>query len=137
VIPQELQRILGVRMSIMNDLQTDSWMIGRVVRPGKTALDRRWATAWAVQLHLLGAPVCCLMEDVSVDGAKLRLPEGVDAAIEEHGSLAFSKHTPMPVRIAWRRDDRIGVQFATRQTWLVDLVVQATETHDWPPPLGR
>jgi hypothetical protein len=121
----------------MNDLQTDSWMIARVVRPGKTALDRRWATAWAVQLHLLGGPVCCLMEDVSVDGAKLRLPEGVDAAAEEHGSLAFSKHTPMPVRIAWRRDDRIGVQFATRQTWLVDLVVQATETHDWPPPLGR
>jgi hypothetical protein len=108
-----------------------------LVRPGKTVLDRRWATAWAAQLYRLGGSVCCLVEDVSAYGAKLHLREGVEVSAEEHASLTFPKHTPIPVRIAWRRDDWIGVQFAIPQPWLVDLVVQATELHDWPPPSVR
>ena len=33
---------------------------------------------------------------------------------EEGASLAFAnKHAPIPLRIAWRRDDWIGVQFST------------------------
>jgi hypothetical protein len=116
----------------MNDLQTDGRVIGRLVRPGKTALHRRWATAWAAQLQSRGGSVRCLVEDVSAHGARLRVSAAVDAAVDEPASLAFARHTPIPVRIAWHRDDWIGVQFATPQPWLVDLVVQATEIHDWP-----
>jgi hypothetical protein len=81
------------RISTMNDLQTDSRVIGRLVRPGKTALHRRWATEWAPQLHLLSGSVRCLAEDVSAYGAKLRVPAGVDAAPEEQASLTFARHT--------------------------------------------
>jgi hypothetical protein len=100
-------------------------------------LDRRWATAWAVQLHRSGGSVRCLAEDVSAYGAKLRVPAGVHAAADEQALLTLAKHKPIPVRIAWHRDDWVGVQFATPQPWLVDLVVQATELHDWPSPPVR
>jgi hypothetical protein len=113
-------------------MQTDGTVTGRLVRPGKTALHRRWATAWAVQLHRNGGSVRCLAEDVSAYGAKLRVPAGVQAAVDELAVLAVARHTPISVRVAWQRDDWVGVQFATPQPWLVDLVVQATELHDWP-----
>jgi hypothetical protein len=116
----------------MSDLRNEIKVIGRVVRQGKSALDRRWSTAWMAQLHVIGSSSRCLVEDVSAHGARLRVAAGVDAAVDEQASLAFAKHAAIPVRIAWRRDDWIGVQFSTPQPWLVDMVVQATERHDWP-----
>jgi hypothetical protein len=116
----------------MDDLRQETSVIGRVVRPGKSALDRRWATAWSAQLHLLSGSIRCVVEDISAKGARLRVAAEVDAAAEEQTSLALGKSAPIAVRIAWRRDDWIGVQFSTPQPWLVDLVVQATEFHDWP-----
>jgi hypothetical protein len=116
----------------MNDPRNEITVIGRVVRPGKSALDRRWSTAWAAQLHLVNASIRCLVEDISARGAKLRVAAESDAAADEQASLVFAKHAAIPVRVAWRRDDWIGVQFSTPQPWLVDMVVQATEYHDWP-----
>jgi hypothetical protein len=121
----------------MNHLQNEIAVIGRVVRPGKSALDRRWATAWTAQLHLTSASIRCLVEDISARGARLRVASEVNATAEEHASLVFANHPAMWVRIAWRRDDWIGVQFSSPQPWLVDMVVQATEFHDWPSQSQR
>lgn len=107
----------------------------RVVRAGKSALDRRWATAWAARLDLRSGSVQCLVEDISANGAKLRVGAEVDAAAEEQAALALGKYAQIRVRIAWRRDDVMGVQFSLAQPWLVDLVVQATEFHDWSRPV--
>ena len=116
----------------MNHLRNDIDLMGRVVRPGKSAFDRRWATAWAAQLHLIDASIPSVVEDISAGGARLRVASGVHATAEEQASLAFAKHAAIPVRIAWRSDDWIGVQFSTPQPWLVDMVVQTIEFKDWP-----
>ena len=123
----------GLRIFLDVSVRGSDNVIGRVVRPSKSALDRRWATAWAAQLQLIGASVDCVVEGISARGAKLRVASGVDVAAEEQASLVFAQHAAIAARIAWRRDDWIGVQFSTAQPWLVDMVVQATEFHNWPP----
>jgi hypothetical protein len=116
----------------VSDLRNEINVIGRVVRQGKSALHRRWSTAWMAHLHVISSSIGCVVEDISAHGARLRVAAGVDATAGEQASLAFAKHAAIPVRIAWHRDDWIGVQFSTPQPWLVDMVVQATELHDWP-----
>jgi len=55
-----------------------------------------------------------MVDDVSADGAKVRVGrDPIDGRILPNSS-------PIEARIAWRHRDHIGVQFLTRQSWIIE-----------------
>jgi hypothetical protein len=97
----------------------------------KSPLNRRWAAAWYAELHTQSGPVPCTVEDVSADGAKVRV--GRVAVDVEDVTLVFPNFSPIEVRVTWRRRELIGIQFSSSQPWIVDFVQRATESGDWFP----
>jgi PilZ domain len=108
--------------------------VRRLRRPVRSPLDRRWATAWYADLHTRDRPLTCWVEDVSADGAKLRVGcVPTVTAVGEYLFLALANVDAIAARVAWHRRDRIGVEFCQSQPWLVELVLRITETEDWFP----
>jgi PilZ domain len=97
----------------------------------KSPLNRRWAAAWYAELHTRNGLVPCTVEDVSADGAKVRV--GRVPIDGQNVKLVFPNVSPIEACITWRRQDLMGVEFATSQPWIVDFVQRATETGDWFP----
>lgn len=105
------------------------------VRPLRRAirspLDRRWATSWYAELYARNGLLPAIVEDVSADGAKLRV--GYAPVGGEQVTLVLANFSRVEARVAWRRRDRIGIQFTTSQPWIVELVRLATAAGDWFP----
>jgi hypothetical protein len=100
-------------------------------RPVKSPLDRRWVVAWYSDLHTQSGVLPSMVENVSADGAKLRV--GSIPIDGESVSLVILNCSPIEARIAWRRSEHIGIQFLIRQSWIVDLVLGLTETEECFP----
>jgi hypothetical protein len=104
----------------------------------RSPLDRRWATAWYAELRTRLRPLPCWVEDVSADGAKLRvgfIP--ADFTIGEPISLVLPNFNAVAARVAWHRRDRIGVHFHESQPWIVELVQGFAQAEDWFPTLAH
>jgi PilZ domain len=88
-----------------------------------TDVHRRWATAWPAVLYAANASIPCKVENVSMTGAQLF----VDAIPldDTNVSLAIETFDSIVARIAWRRRERVGIQFAQGQPWIIDVVSKA------------
>jgi PilZ domain-containing protein len=110
---------------------TDSYSEIKNVRPLRRSamlpLDRRWALAW----YGTFTPGAGQVEDASADGAKVRV--GRVPIDGENVTLVLPNSSPIEARIAWRRRDHIGVQFLTRQSWIVELLLRVKGTEEWFP----
>jgi hypothetical protein len=100
-------------------------------RAEKSPLDRRWATSWHGELRTSSRLLPSVVEDVSADGAKLRV--GSIPIDGEKVTLILPNCSPIEARIAWRRREHIGIQFSTRQSWIIELVLQVAEGEEWFP----
>jgi hypothetical protein len=112
--------------------------VRRLRRPVRSLFDRRWTTAWYADLHTEHRPLPCWVEDVSANGAKLRvgfIPAGF--AVGEKLSLVLPNFDAIAARLAWYRRDRIGVQFCGSERWLVELALGASAADDWFPTTAR
>jgi PilZ domain len=114
---------------------TDSRSEIKNVRPlrrsAMSPLDRRWALAWYGDLHTRSGMLPGMVEDASADGAKVRV--GRDPIDGENVTLVLPNSSPIEARIAWRRRDHIGVQFLTRQSWIIELLLRVKGTEAWFP----
>jgi hypothetical protein len=115
----------------MTDSRSEIKNVRPLRRLVKSPLDRRWAVAWYSDLHTQSGVLPSMVENVSADGAKLRV--GSISIDGENVSLVLLNCSPIEARIAWRRSEHIGIQFLTRQSWIVDLVLGVTETEEWFP----
>jgi hypothetical protein len=88
-----------------------------------TGLHRRWKIGWPAVLHTAHGRVPCRIENVSTGGAQLVV--GSALLDDESVSLLIHNFGAIDARIAWRRRDRIGLQFAVDHPWIVDLVKKA------------
>ena len=112
--------------------------VRRLRRPVQSLFDRRWVTAWYADLHAERRPLPCWVEDVSADGAKLRvgfIPAAL--VVGEALSLVLANVNAIAARVAWHRRDRIGVQFCGSEPWLVELALRATAAENWFPTTAR
>jgi hypothetical protein len=108
--------------------------VRRLRRPVLSLFDRRWATAWYADLHTERRPLPCWIEDVSAHGAKLRvgfIP--AQLVVGEPLSVVLPNFDAIAAHIAWRRRDRIGVEFRSSEPWLVELALRKTAADDWFP----
>jgi hypothetical protein len=115
----------------MTDSRSEAKSVRPLRRPVKSPLDRRWEIAWNAELHTRSGQLPAIIEDVSADGAKLRV--GRVPIDGEQVTLVLPNLSPMEARIAWRRRERIGIQFLTSQRWIVELLMRITEIDDGPP----
>jgi hypothetical protein len=95
----------------------------RVMRP-EIVRHQRWKTSWMAELQTSGGHTPCIVEDISAAGAKLRL--GSAPAEGEVVSLGVVDFAPIVARVVWRKADRVGLHFAAKQPWVVDLVWKAS-----------
>jgi hypothetical protein len=118
----------------MIDRRNQDHNVRRLRRPVRSSLDRRWTAGWYAELRTQSHPLGCWVLDVSADGAKLYV--GYGASIVGDGlSLILPNFTAIPVRLAWRHRDRVGVQFCASQPWIVELVALAAKAEDGLPTL--
>jgi hypothetical protein len=115
----------------MTDSRSEIKNVRPLRRPVKSPLDRRWAVEWYADLHTQGDVLPSMVENVSADGAQLRV--GGIPIDGESVSFVLLNCSPVEARIAWRRSEHIGIQFLTRQSWIIDLVLGVTETEECFP----
>jgi len=115
----------------MTDSRSESQNVRPLRRPVKSSLDRRWPTEWFANLRTQSGVLPSIVENVSADGAKVRVG-GIPIG-GENVSLVLLNCSPIEARIAWRRREHIGLHFLAHQSWLVDLVLRVTETEEWVP----
>jgi hypothetical protein len=115
----------------MTDRRSEVKNVRPLRRSAKSPLDRRWALAWYSELHTQSGVLQSMVENVSADGARVRVDSiRVDG---EDVTLILPNCSPIEAHIAWRRREHIGIQFLTRQSWIVELLVRVTETEEWFP----
>ena len=115
----------------MTDSRPNTQNVRPLRRLAKSPLERRWPLAWYSELHTQSGVLPSMVENVSADGAKLRV--GSIPIDGESVSLVILNCSPIEARIAWRRSEHIGIQFLIRQSWIVDLVLGLTETEECFP----
>jgi hypothetical protein len=115
----------------MTDSRPQTQNIRHLRRLAKSPTDRRWALAWYSELHTQSGMLSGMVEDVSADGAKVCV--GRDPIDGENVTLILPNCSPIEARIAWRRRDHIGVQFLTRQSWIIELLPRVKGTEEWFP----
>jgi hypothetical protein len=115
----------------MRDNRSEIKNVRPLRRSGESPLDRRWALAWYAELRTQRGLFPSMVENVSADGAKIRV--GSNLIDGEHVTLILPNCTPIEARIAWHRREHIGVQFLTRQSWIIEFVLRMTETEEWFP----
>jgi hypothetical protein len=115
----------------MTDRRSELKNVRPLRRSAKSPLDRRWALAWYGDLHTQSGMLPGMVEDVSADGAKVRV--GSIPIDTNSVTLMLPNCGPIEARIAWRRRDHIGIQFLTRQSWIIELLLRVTETEEWFP----
>jgi hypothetical protein len=115
----------------MTDSRPNTQNVRPLRRLAKSPLERRWPLAWYSELHTQSGVLPSMVENVSADGAKIRVDSiRVDG---EDVTLILPNSGPIEARVAWRRRDHIGIQFLTRQSWIIELLVRVTETEEWFP----
>ena len=115
----------------MTDSGSEIKAVRLLRRPVKSPLDRRWTTAWNAELHTRSCLLPSIIEDVSADGAKLRVPSALIDG--EEVVLIIPNYSPIEGRITWRRRKCIGIQFLRSQPWIVEVLARVTEVHDELP----
>lgn len=115
----------------MTDRRSEIINVRQLRRSATLPLDRRWVLAWQAELHTQRGVFPSMVEDVSADGAKVRV--GSNPIDGEHVTLVLPNCSPIEARIAWRRREHIGVQFLTRQSWMIEFMLRVTETEEWSP----
>jgi hypothetical protein len=115
----------------VTDSRSEIKNVRHLRRSLKSPLGRRWAAAWYAELHTRSGAVPCTVEDVSADGARVRV--GRVSIDGDDVTLVFPNFNPIEVRITWRRGELLGIEFVRSQPWIVDFVQRATETGDWFP----
>jgi hypothetical protein len=115
----------------MTDSRPDTQNVRPLRRSAKSPLDRRWALAWYSELHTQSGVLPSMIENVSADGARVRV-DGIRVD-GENVTLILPNCDPIEARIAWRRREHIGIQFLTRQSWIIELLLRVTETEEWFP----
>jgi hypothetical protein len=86
-------------------------------------LHRRRPTKWLAQLHTAADESPCIVEDFSASGARLRVALAV--AVGEAVTLTVGTAAPINARIAWRRGERLGLDFGGIQLPVAGLLMRA------------
>src|SRR5581483_726740 len=85
-------------------------------RPGH---DGRWATHVRAEIRTEKGSFSCIVEDVSVAGARINV--GAARVTSNHVFLLLEDYGALAARIVWRRRYRVGLQFAVRHPALLAL----------------
>jgi hypothetical protein len=72
-----------------------------------------------VQIRTARGTFPCLLEDISVAGAKLNV--GAAPVLGTHLFLLLDDYGTVAARIAWRRNSRLGLNFSVRHPALLAL----------------
>jgi hypothetical protein len=115
----------------MTDSRPQTQNIRHLRRLAKSPTDRRWALAWYSELRTQSGVLPSMVENVSADGARLRV-DGIRVD-GENVTLILPNSSPIEARVAWRRRDHIGVQFLTCQSWIIELLLRVKGTEEWFP----
>jgi hypothetical protein len=116
----------------MTDGRPGNYNVRRLRRSEKSPLDQRRAKAWYAELNTQTRSLPSWLEDVSANGAKLRMnliPGTI--VVGEPVSLILPNLSAIAAQVAWHRRDRIGIQFCASQSWIVELKLR--EIEDWFP----
>jgi hypothetical protein len=116
----------------MTDGRPENYNVRRLRRSEKSPLDQRRTMAWYAELHTQTRSLPSWLEDVSANGAKLRMdliPGTI--VVGEPVSLVLPNLSAIAAQVAWHRRDRIGIQFCASQPWIVELKLR--EIEDWFP----
>ena len=115
----------------MTDRRSGIKNVRQLRRSATSPLHRRRVLARHAELHTQRGVFPGMVEDVSADGAKVRV--GSNPIDGEHVTLVLPNCRPIEARIAWRRREHIGVQFLTRKSWIIGFMRRVTETEEWSP----
>jgi hypothetical protein len=85
-------------------------------RPG---YHGRWTTHVPAQLRTARGLFRCIVEDISVAGAKLHI--GAVPVAGTHVFLLLEDYGTFAARVAWRRSEYLGLNFSVRQPTLLAL----------------
>jgi hypothetical protein len=98
-----------------------------------TVLNTRWKTNWLARLLTPQGPLACIVEDISAEGARLRI--GRAPLQEGEVSLIVTDTAAIAAHVAWRRGGLVGLALAEDQPQVTALVVQAASANA-PQPQG-
>lgn len=79
----------------------------------------RWAAHMPAQIRTARGTFPCLLEDISLAGAKLNV--GTTPVPGTHVFLLVENYGAITARIAWRRNTRLGLNFSVRHPALLAL----------------
>jgi hypothetical protein len=92
-----------------------------------SGLHRRWKSRWSAVLHGTHGRIACEVIDISAGGAQLIV--GPALLGEETVSLVVPGFGSIDARVAWRRRDRLGIQFTSPHSWIIDFIKRAATEH--------
>jgi hypothetical protein len=79
----------------------------------------RWPAHMPAQIRTPRGTLPCLLEDISVAGARLNV--GAASVPGTHVFLLLDDYGTVAARIAWRRNSRLGLSFSVRHPALLAL----------------
>ena len=95
---------------------------------GATA-GRRFRANWPGELRAGATRIPCMVLDISVSGACLRLNETLPKRAQLW--LIVEKMPPIPAVAAWRKGDHVGLSFQKEQSWVLDSYQQRFDPAAW------
>jgi hypothetical protein len=100
-------------------------------RPAGSAVSagRRYQVNWTAELRAGADRVPCVVLDVSSGGACLRIkhvPPGPGPLL-----LVAPTILPIPVAVAWRKRNRIGLRFLEEQQWVPETCRPPADSAVW------
>ena len=91
----------------------------------------RWAAHVPAQIRTPRGTFPCLLEDISVAGAKLNV--GAAQVPGTHVFLLLDDYGTVAARIAWRRNSHLGLNFSVRHPALLALAESPPQLSDAKP----
>lgn len=80
---------------------------------GRSGRRRRMLKQAQIVTNLGHSTIDCVVRDISVSGARLRVENGL-AVPENFELLLLTEDARTPARVVWRKATEVGVRFAAR-----------------------
>jgi PilZ domain len=91
----------------------------------------RWAAHVPVQIRTARGTFPCILEDISVAGARLNI--GAAPVPGTHVFLLLDDYGTVAARIAWRRNAHLGLNFSVRHPALLALAESQGQSSEAKP----
>jgi hypothetical protein len=113
----DARRKLYKGRNLGNEIVLNVRKLRRPAGSGPSA-DRRFLADWPAELRAGATKLACTVIDVSSAGACLRIDHVLPRTQDLF--LVVADVPPVPVAVAWREKNRLGLRFLEEQKWVLE-----------------